>query len=395
MQNRNGWAPSPALWTYLDECMLRLVRRPIKYQGDVLELLQRRSSVTPHDEDEPVSLLIIVLTEQWPFLATRQGQKDLSNIAIWLDRYLSLSKSIGENLGVIRNCRSYLQESTTDRTIERLLRRSNDNTTENPISKYNQAPLQETHNTISVSSSPRSLLDLGAKEYPYDTCEPPKEGSSHGGLNRWLKDDLADAIEGGHIGTLIMCLCSQFAEIRKQALANLKLLMSKLKIGLTTEGESVQPNASRHSHGNQHQLYILVGELYETASGMLATESMPSYVASFAAHVVLVLHRPLHPIYAKINKFLLQKPSWNPRSLPSYWLDMVVTQSPTIDDRHTDELDWVLDTLFEGLCTSHVSTARDNEKGVLTCTRTWTSIGGAVFSRESWLLQHLIFCRDC
>ena len=74
-----------------------------------------------------------------------------------------------------------------------------------------------------------------------------------------------------------------------------------------------------------------------------------------ATRSVQVLDDPLHFMYPKINKFLNKGPQWNVAKLPSYWIDKVFLHEPVEDDAHNREVDWVLDTLIDGLRTTAVS----------------------------------------
>ena len=69
---------------------------------------------------------------------------------------------------------------------------------------------------------------------------------------------------------------------------------------------------------------------------------------------MMVLGDPLHFMYTKVNKFLNKSPKWNPRKLPSYWIDKVLLHPPTEDESHYREVEWVLDALMEGLRTAQV-----------------------------------------
>ena len=68
----------------------------------------------------------------------------------------------------------------------------------------------------------------------------------------------------------------------------------------------------------------------------------------------MVLNDPLHFMYSKVNKFLNKSPNWEIAKLPSYWVDKVCLNPPADDDTHQREVQWVLDTLIDGLRTEEV-----------------------------------------
>ena len=63
---------------------------------------------------------------------------------------------------------------------------------------------------------------------------------------------------------------------------------------------------------------------------------------------------PLHFMYVKINGFLQRAPSWNISRLPKQWIKNVVLSEPTEADKHSEEVDWLLGVLLEGLRTEEV-----------------------------------------
>jgi nucleolar pre-ribosomal-associated protein 1 len=58
----------------------------------------------------------------------------------------------------------------------------------------------------------------------------PTEGTSHNALHKWEREEIEAALEQGHIDELILCLCSEHEEVRRQAVANLVRFMAKLKV---------------------------------------------------------------------------------------------------------------------------------------------------------------------
>ena len=103
------------------------------------------------------------------------------------------------------------------------------------------------------------------------------------------------------------------------------------------------------------QVHMLVGELVETMEHLAPGEPFPYFAATFAAHCFPVQADPSHPMYLKVNKFLLRGPQWRLDKLISYWVDKILLQPPTDDDGLHAEIDWLLGFLFDGLWTPNVS----------------------------------------
>ena len=104
---------------------------------------------------------------------------------------------------------------------------------------------------------------------------------------------------------------------------------------------------SRYSEWQQ--TYVLVGEFIETARDVIPGNPLPYFVGVLAAQLFSVIANPLHAMYEKCNSFLNRGPSWPVTKLPSYWVSRILLNPPTEDDAHYQEVEWLLDTLMDGL----------------------------------------------
>ena len=235
LKKDHGFKASDSTWEFLDNCILRLVRKPIKYFGDIEEY----NSVSADDSDENkrpiISLLVMAVVEQWPFIVRDYERVDLLNAASWVARYLKYSQDIGEDSSVLSLVQDRLNSSSEGKL---------------DISVFKSASKQSTLITPSLQensqrSNPefrdgmaRARLSSVSGEVGLDnlastlehTLKPPLEAEDHPGLNRWSRKDVAEGIEDDSVSDLLVCLCSEHEEIRRQALINLKLLMSKLQV---------------------------------------------------------------------------------------------------------------------------------------------------------------------
>jgi nucleolar pre-ribosomal-associated protein 1 len=58
----------------------------------------------------------------------------------------------------------------------------------------------------------------------------PVEDESHSGLYRWERNEIEVSLEQGYVGELVLCLCSEHEEIRRQASVGLSRFMFKIKV---------------------------------------------------------------------------------------------------------------------------------------------------------------------
>ncbi|KZF23290.1 hypothetical protein L228DRAFT_246044 [Xylona heveae TC161] len=318
---------------FIDNCVLRLVRRPTTYLDQVEDLAAQTEVSSPRASNEPLSLFLVTIREQWSFFA-KSNSAEKEAVTNWLANYLTKSREIGESgalLSAIKasllndleedNLRSIMKHAVTDGGATNLMVNRMDRHAESSSSIQESAPKEES----SVKDYVASLLQ-----------GPPAENQDHPELNHWIQKDVQDVMEDGDASRLIMCLCSGHLHVRKQALISLRKLMVKLE-------------ASNYSEGQQ--CYLLIGEVCETASPIIDNAPLPYFVGSLAARSATVITDPLHPLYAKVNRFLNKGPSWNVQRVPSYWIENILFHPPEEADSHYREIEWLLDILIDGLRT--------------------------------------------
>ncbi|GAB7346787.1 hypothetical protein MBLNU459_g1887t1 [Dothideomycetes sp. NU459] len=306
-----GWNASDATYAFLDECLNRLVRKPIKYLDDLDALsasLAHTASISTHpDQRKTLSLLAMVCLEQSSFTA-KFPPTDSENAMTWIARFLQALHIIGEDV--------------TDLAVSL---KAETNTTASAGSG----------DLIATSHAKPQLAGVGS---PILFSDPPIERQTHPGLHRWQQKDVDEALENGDVGDLVLCLSSPDNSIRLQALPAIRKLMVKVQ---------------ESSNEEKDQIYILLGELAETANSPLLpvplSQQPVAYIATtFFTHALAVLQDPSHFIYPKLNKYLNKGPSWNIPKLCSHWIDKTVLEVPEEDDKHWDEVEWVLGFLVDG-----------------------------------------------
>lgn len=102
-------------------------------------------------------------------------------------------------------------------------------------------------------------------------------------------------------------------------------------------------------------MYLLLGEVCETAQEGGLETPMPSVIAEVASQIAVILADPSHKMYGKVNKFLNRAPSWSAQKAILYWIDRVLLKEPEDDCGHDLEVDWLLQLLVNSLRTSEVS----------------------------------------
>lgn len=231
----NGdWHASDAVFQFLDNCIVRYVRKPLKYYDDLANLDGDVAPTLNQPADQPISLLLVVLMEQWPFLVKVAEPSKLTNVAEWLVRFLDYLRFIGEDSKMLSNIRDQIRSQVKDKECRGILKRALKGT-KGPVSNYSQGAVhlgglgQANEPLPSEPCTKDTLLIM-----PQTPTGPPREDENHPELTRWTQKDVSDAVEDGTIGQLILCLCSTYKEIRKQAFGNLFQLLAKVQVSFYT-----------------------------------------------------------------------------------------------------------------------------------------------------------------
>lgn len=239
LQDSDKWKASNTVFEFLDNCILRLVRKPVHYYDKFSDLIATTAgAIGP--TDTRIDLLLIAIMEQWPFLVKAVDEATVTNVATWLLRYIELSWLRIRNkdearlhrsfTGVLAQIRDQITITVNDKACRSMLNRT--------LSDPPELGLSIESTTFTDFSEqkrdeiPRSR-DESRQPEPYITQVPPgppEEHEDHPGLNRWTREDILDAISDGAIEELLLCLCSKYVEIRKQAMTSIGTFMAKLEV---------------------------------------------------------------------------------------------------------------------------------------------------------------------
>lgn len=311
------------VYTFLDDCLSRGSRQPVKY----LDSLEEQKSQLPSTSAVP-SLLVEVIREQAPFAAEKLTGNDRASVMSWITDLLSL-------FALTADAGSLLNSIT--KAISKL------------VGVKKSIPAEEASKvlakiTLSGESKPQTtadgsfINDAQGEGLPFAAV--PIESPNHPEIFRWQQKDLDMAIEDGDIDALMMCLCSEHTDIRHQARVQLANLVVKL------QASDVE---------TKDQLRILLGELLETYEQHLVEHPgtpLPYLVGTFAIRSLHVLAEPTHFMYPKINRYLMRSPQWRIGRLPGYWMENTILSQPEEDDAYWKEVQWVADWLVDGLRTT-------------------------------------------
>ncbi|KAE8354393.1 ribosome 60S biogenesis N-terminal-domain-containing protein [Aspergillus coremiiformis] len=308
--------------SFFDNCVCRVAKKPVHYQ----DLLGSLSG----DTSKLVSPIVGAITEQWPFVVKSGGDAEAA-ICAWVAKTLGKLKNIGEDSKVLKAARDMLMAATEHKRTKSTLKKALKDIEEGPGEGNGKQNSSTEQPTFSDSSHDKNLIDL---EEVFGAL--PTEGTTHNGLHRWEKDDLEVSVEQGRVADLVLCLCSEHEEVRRQAFANITRLMSKLRESKYAEWRSV---------------FLLTGELLETVKQIGLESPVPWIVGECASSCLTVLVDPMHKLYGKVNKFLQKAPSWELEKIPSYWIDKILLHEPELDDGYFEETNWLLDLLIKGLRT--------------------------------------------
>jgi nucleolar pre-ribosomal-associated protein 1 len=283
------------------------------------------------DDSGTTSALVAVIVEQWPFVVKSGEESTEAAVGSWVASLLGNLKQAGESMKVLKAARDSLVGATETKMIKSLLKKS-----------LKGAEDADTENKMDIDSG--SNVPSTKKTPTVDLNEIfgflPTEGTTHNALNRWEREEVEQAVEQGRVAELILCLCSQHEEVRRQAFSNIVRFMAKLKESKYAEWRTV---------------YTLSGELLETVNTIGMEKPVPWIVGECAANCLAVLTNPLHKVYGKVNKFLQKAPVWEVEKIPTYWVDKILLHEPELDDGYFDEIDWLLGLFVKALRTEAVS----------------------------------------
>lgn len=348
--------PSPEILDFLDDCCARFIKGPIKYFDDI-DAVCAGSSLTA-SELGSFSPLLMTLVEQWPFRGGEAATGSAGEpLAQWLSKLLYLLKLVGEDDTILNGTRDALVESAAkahkDVLKDAFLWKMGKESAKEALKLATGADFSGSDRSASSPPPPADMEKVAKPRPDVDVEAPPVEDKKHTGLTRWRKKDLGEAIDDGDIGDLLLCLCSKHAEIRIQAVNNIRQLIATLGVSNKPRVEEQETTDNPHTNEfatDSQQLYLLLGEVLETVE-LAGSEPLPHLAGTLAARCATIVADPTHSMYSKISKFLTKAPAWNVQHLLSEFWHAIVATEPDEDGTYHQEVDWFLDYLMDSLRT--------------------------------------------
>jgi nucleolar pre-ribosomal-associated protein 1 len=313
-----------ASWNLLEDCIARASKKPVKYVDDMEALSPQDSSKDGDESNKLPSILSAVVLEQCTFVAADKSDQAASK-ASWMRLFLRLLAETGDS-GVV------LQQLT--KQVLKVIPNKTKNKTESTRPLSELLPPLRSESELALQPAPSK----SEPQLPFQAPSP--ESDNHPELFRWAQKDIDLAIEDGDLDALILCLCSQHTDIRRQAHGHIIKARLQLLANATLE--------------NSAQLALVLGELSETFSAhhLASDTALPYLTGTFAARAFRIQTQPAADMYPKINKFLIRGPEWRSSRLPGYWFSNTAMSLPEEDDAYWREIRWVLEWLVDGMRTS-------------------------------------------
>lgn len=239
LQDSGDSMASKNVFEFLDNCILRLVRKPIHY-SDIFSSLLAAVTTDVSASKSDIDLLLVTVMEQWPFLAKSADPPTITNVSAWLLRYMEmtrlkptwndLKRLDGADTKVLRQIRDKIRGEIQDKACRGMFQKALKEPPELGLSEKLFARTGAKGQRSIAEPEPHTDEILPKPHTELLPPGPPQEDENHPGLNRWSREDIQDAISDGPITELFLCLCSEYAEIRKQALHSVRTFMGKLEV---------------------------------------------------------------------------------------------------------------------------------------------------------------------
>lgn len=326
-------ASCDALWALLDNCTSRCATAPIKY----LEVMEDGGSGFGIDEPEgfaPISPFSVALTEQLPFAIDSANDEDLSVLAQFVSAYVehtrrdklqgiqldkvveSIEKAFAAKPSGAKSLKKYTKKLKISQELKSWGADFATGKEDDPAVVH----VKEDEDAMSQASLAK-MLDV-----------PAPSSKDNSALSKWVRKEPDELVEEGYAASVISLLASEHTSIRKEALTNIVKMAAKINDSSFEEKE---------------QVFLLLCELVESSKTQVDAGPVPNTIVAFSRHALMVLKDPLHPLYGKINSFLLKAPIWRLDRLPLVY--DILQEGPELDGTYYAELSWLLTYLLDGL----------------------------------------------
>ena len=231
------------VYEFLDNCLMRLARKPIVYY-DLMDDLLAAASVENRTPARRLDLLLVALAEQWPHLSPSKPFSVTGDAAAWLSSYIILSMNTGGDSNLLSVFREQLMSTSTDPKCRAIFDRDLRQQPESDPRLPEEPSSEPAAYSMEADAAAPAIVEAAETDGALLPPGPPAEPQDHPELHRWAREEVQDAITDGHIGGLVLCLCSEHEAVRKESLVNLRSFAGKLEVGRSVaSGRSCSPRA--------------------------------------------------------------------------------------------------------------------------------------------------------
>lgn len=143
--------------------------------------------------------------------------------------YLNISRQAGKDHASLSAIRTQISESMADEACRQII--NSTSTKQRDIGKYTR---RDSERDLLITSGPAHrdpLANSGPEQYAWPLPQaPPEEDEDHRILSRWKQESIPEVVLEGSVGELMLCLCSKYMDIRRQALSALRALRDSFSV---------------------------------------------------------------------------------------------------------------------------------------------------------------------
>ncbi|KAF3061941.1 hypothetical protein GL218_04155 [Daldinia childiae] len=325
-----------AIWIFLDNCVERCARTPVKYLEMIEEQLDKVK--ISEDEDTVTYPLMMTIAEQIPFFSSSSSSKTtLKAFVQFLSEYLGHSLAAGVSKPFVEASKEFFSTGFTDQKLKEKLRIPKRKKiipeSREHHSDHNALHINGRGNQAAMDVDSDSIAQISPQDLEQRLAVPIIT-SKDNSLSKWTSKTPEELVEEGYASSLIRLLLSEHSSIRKEALINIVKVAAKIKDS---------------TYENNEQIWLLLMELTESARDSLTVGPLPSVIIAFACKALEVLMNPMHSLYEKVNLFLTSGPVWSLDKIPL--IQNILQEGPTEDGAFYSEVSWLLGFLLESLRT--------------------------------------------
>jgi len=232
---------SNEVYSFLDDCILNCSRKSVIYHEYRTNLRVQLRVVSTETTGCHVDLLMIAILSQWSFFTKAAAPSAILGVARWLATFLEVSSQAGRDRELLEAICGHLNEATDDNHSCAVLKQAR-NSLCTSTSTEKAAQLHKAMEQGKERAHTYEISDEEAEQQDYPLPEaPPEENDDHKVLMQWSREPIPEVILEGTLRELILCLCSEHWDIRKQALNSLCTFRESVKVS------NIRSTLARHA----------------------------------------------------------------------------------------------------------------------------------------------------